>query len=1114
MLLSALMKAKAFSLLRIVSAAVLAFTLVAGYVAPSLAAGGQTGNISGTITDNATKAPIANATITISSAATRSTQTTDTSGGFQFLGLPVDTYSVSISSAGYEPFTLTGITVIGDQSLNIGSQSLSKSLQTIGRTTARSRTSVFQPNATQDQVTVSGTRALVAQGKAVNVNGNALTLSVPGVQMTKNNRLTIRGGQANEVGYQLDGVPFTEPFLLANGNAGRTNGGGSLQVVEGAGDASQGNVGGGVVNVTIKRGARPAFGLLDFEATGPNFNHQFGAEYGFATPDGKISNYTSFVGNRLVPYSGPYNADPANVGLFFGTTQSTGQGAGQQKNNDLVNNFVFKFGKDNNQSLQVLYQVRDLQQYYGAAGPLSNGQFYTSDPYSYGRAGFTGSPAAPGSLGDTSSYAFFYNKVGITPNANPSIFGTLSTPFEYLSFPTRFVKVEYQNNLNNSTLVQLRTYNYESLTHSQGTVVSGSNNPRDAYNGGDRAGVQLDITKTLGDKNTLQFGAGFDNSHPIWNESDPYAIFRDIPGTPTAFGGGPSTADFLDPANINAPISAGNPCPVAGGCYVYGSGAFVGTGSGRIPSFGINYNKTDFQTFGFYVKDDAQLSSKLKLEIGARIDKSNYKMGANPYNPLSLSDPQDVGDEFISNGVIHPTVFQPRMAIAFQPTPNDGIRFSYGRSVSYNGGQTFGTPSTLVGVDPRLAALAPSPGTNLAASPATWTCGSGFNPKWIVAGGANATPNGGGFFQCQNYAQQLYWLEDQNNDAPDLGNIKPPTANNFDLAFQHQFKNGMAARLTGYFKREYNVPATSLVKQVLDPVTGAPTSQVFLGSNVGINKTSGLEFGFSLPDRPIGWTGYLSATYTNVIQSVPPLITNEDQVPLVTAASLQLGNTYRAGFVSPFVINAGAQYKTKSGWRFNPTVNFDRGFPIGVGNLTPSGATSPAGGQINGQFYNIPSTNIGNAIPGAVDYRGSQGSIVAVNYVDPQNPGNYFNPYINATRGTAETSSPGGVLSKPRMYANMSVEYTVRRNTFGVLVSNIFNNVYGEPSINPFYQPVATGISGPASGTQAAANPITNLQAYLHGQRNLPSNANPTGAYIELPNQAPRTFNFYYQLAL
>jgi len=93
----------------------------------------------------------------------------------------------------------------------------------------------------------------------------------------------------------------------------------------------------------------------------------------------------------------------------------------------------------------------------------------------------------------------------------------------------------------------------------------------------------------------------------------------------------------------------------------------------------------------------------------------------------------------------------------------------------------------------------------------------------------------------------------------------------------------------------------------------------------------------------------------------------------------------------------------------------------------------------------------------------------------------------------------------------MSFEFTPpssNKQTFGVLIGNLFNQLYTQPTLSGRYQPVATGIGGPKSGTSSF--PLTypgigiagNYNARLGGQ----------GPYYENPSNGPRSFRFYYQL--
>ena len=1095
------------AILRLILTSVLALAFIAGSALPSLAVGGTNGNIQGTVVDGANQGPIANAAITVAAPSGRYSAKTDAKGFFQINGLTVDTYTVAISSPGFEPIILNGITIQGDQTINLNVQSLTKNIKQIGRITSRSQTNVFQPSQTIDAVTISGTRATTALGKKASTDETALALSAPGVQLTNRGTLTVRGGLSNEVGYQFDGVNFQEPYLTNDAARGAFTGLGSLQVIAGSGDPSQGNAGSGILNFTVKRGARPAFGYLDFEATAPFYGHQGSFEYGFASPDGKFSNYTTYIGQRVEPVSGFRGADSATLNTYNNLSFV--------KTDDIVNNAVYRFGKDSNQSIQFLYRNRYTIG-YGDLGGTENRTTAEFSPTSLGS--FTNSiPSAIKAIPGFDANGFVRNTVAFGPYAPTS--ATVNGAEEALFQPLRFTKLEYTNNLNATTYLALRTYNYESLS-------GGSNyttdpvSPNWSQTGGKRAGISGDITKTINDKHTLTIGGLLENAHPLRDGYTPAGAVQNVIGGVSNGGvaGGSGSAsfyDYLTPVNLAAPISASNPCPIANACYIYSQ---LGAGGNvKIPSFGVNYTNTDYQSISGYIRDQFQATSKLKLDVGVRVDHENFKQGNSPFSS-DLGNPTDVDTSFVSKTFTQPTVTEPRLSAAYQLTNYDSIRVGFGRSVEFAGAQTFGTPGYLYGLDNRLFNVAPLPGTNTS-DPATWNCGSGYNAANIVASGANKAATGGGFFRCKSYAQQLYWAYDQTLDAPDVGNNSPPTYANLDITYQKQLKNGIGLRLTGYTKRGFNLPVTFLINQFVDAVTGSITAQVFAVSNLGINRTAGAEFGLSLPDKPYGIGGYLSATYSNVFNSTPPLIAGEDQLPLVSKSSLALQNVYRAGYVSPFVINAGASYKTRSGFRFNPIFNYDRGFPIGAGNLTPSGARQAAGFLIDGSFRTIVQTNLDQAtVPSySSAYFGNQytasyrGSYTATNYVDPINPGNYYSPYIAATRGTAEAATAGGVLSRPRLFTDLSVEYARNKNTFGVLVHNLIGTKYSEPTLNPLWQPVATGVGGPLTGQRVQGNPLSSF--YSLGTRNIPDAAFRTSPYTEIPNN-PTTYRFYYQIAL
>jgi hypothetical protein len=99
------------------------------------------------------------------------------------------------------------------------------------------------------------------------------------------------------------------------------------------------------------------------------------------------------------------------------------------------------------------------------------------------------------------------------------------------------------------------------------------------------------------------------------------------------------------------------------------------------------------------------------------------------------------------------------------------------------------------------------------------------------------------------------------------------------------------------------------------------------------------------------------------------------------------------------------------------------------------------------------------------------------------------------------------VLWQSNLQANFTTEYETHGTTIGIAVKNLFGNVYNGqvPIVNPYYQPVANGLSGPLTGK----NPYNGVTAaYANVPRDAYAYSN--GAYLLLPYQ-PMTLNLYLQ---
>ncbi len=1041
-----------------IALSLLAFVAIcATSAAPTFAAGGQTGNLQGTVVDATSNAPIANATITASAPAGSFVGHTDGKGFFSILGLNVDTYTVSVQAQGYQAVSLAGTTVPGDQILNLGTIRLTKALRTIARTTSRALAGAFQPGQTTDSFTVSGNRILQSVGKTDTTNENNIILSVPGVSLTNSQVPTIRGGAPTEVGFQLDGIPFQEPFLYGNGSFNRVNGVGTIQVVEGAGDATQGDVGSGVINVIPKRGEYPGTGQLDFEAGGPNFSHQFAADYGIATRSGNVSNYLSYIGQRFVPYYGYSFTNPNNYG--------NGLGSSYQAENQILDNLVFKFGHNNAQSLQMLYSNQNIQTYGNAGGIVTNPNvpgyfsYWPNNPLS-GNEFFTG---AIGAIYGPAGLARYPDIIGLTPYTSTNPNAPITGPEETVAANTRFLKFEYDNNLDANTFLALRYFNWEQLQADSATYAIPANGLANYSSiGGARTGGILDISRQIGSKLTLSVNGSYQVLHPIWNDFEPQLALIGAgflgPQSPA-----PNYGDFLPGGYLSQFPVIGNNIP-------------------RMDNFGINYNGAFFQEYGIGLRAQYQPTSRLKFDLGVRTEQQ-YQHFFNPY--LGLGNPRnpfDVLPQDFTASTLDPHATQPRASVSYQAGPNDSFRFGYGRSAVFVNAQTAGTPFQPY-LDPRLSLVPPKPG------------------------GMCGLANFGGLFPCQNYAQQLYWQGDA-LEAPDAGGSNVALYSNYDFTYQHRFRNGFGLHVTPFYKLGTDLPAASLL------ATLAGGQQIFGPNDTGFNRTTGAEFELTTPEVPTGFSGFLSMTYQNVLQSAPPLSNGEDTEPQLSSATLALGNLYRAGYISPFVARVGGTYNFKNGLRVTPVIEYDRGYPYNIGELI-------AGQLPNGTYTNVPQVNFGPGISPLVGYQNAQGTTISTNYYDPAFPGTTLNPNVAATRGTPTSASNGGVLYKPNVTASLTAEYHLGRNVFGATALNLFGNAYNGaiPLINPYYQPVATGLSGPLTGI----NPLTPTYGVQRAGTNLPTDtyAFTNGAYVLskgtsqiLAPLQPTTFTFYYQYKL
>jgi len=1001
---------------------------------------GTTGTISGTITDATTQQGLGGVKVNAKSPTDRMSATTDAKGFFAMTGLSPDRYTVSFELRDYETQIVHGVDVVADQVASV-SQALTKALRVIGSVVARVPGGAFQPNQTTNTYTLTSDQIATQLGKNNRTSEKPLLATLPGVTTDSNGYPVLRGGRENEEGYEFEGIDYTDAFTGQFVNSLALNGVASLQLTPGAGDASFGNVGTGVLNLIVKKGARPAFGSIDLEAVGQPFGHQLGIEYGFATPNGRFSDYISYQGERADFQYGPRGTPAASLGpeTFFDSSH--------QSSDDLVNNAIFKFGRDN-QQLQLLYQTQTFNSVENYGG-ISTLNYKSGDPY------FLANASA--NTGLTS--AQIQQVIGFAPGQTTAV--QALDHKSHIVQPNETIKLQYSINLNADTFLTAKFYRVNAVAVFDQPYDS-IFNEQEKLEGGQRTGFAVDLTKQVSSKNLLTAGGKFAYLHPVESAVDPSTGLLAIStlGLAQASGLGFSTLvyDFLSPQDTSV------------ACGVFRCGylsSYFPNGVPRVPAFD-EQAPSDRQDAALYISDSYAPTAKLKIAAGLRLDIANYRLpgiDSGLYAPGTTSiDPQ----------AQNPKVWEPRLGLSHRLTSNDALRFSYGRSVQF---------ASLADV---LKYVSPNYYSEFAFVPSY----DNVTGKAATYCGVSATAT------CKNYGDQLYWAN-QSIDGIPVQPVRPSTFNNFDLSYSHQFKHNVGLKVTPFYRRGYDgvtltsSPLTNPDGSVETDANSAVLYGPRLASNLGVSRTTGVEL-LITKGAALGFSGAFAATYINELTNVPPLSDSEDFFPTIPQASLALGNLYRVGFLTPLQAALAIQYKTKSGWRVNPVVGYQRGYPLGAGKVTQM--------FLNGKAYNVPSTNI--SLP--------DGSTGATSYVDPQNPGSLLNPNIAATRGFAESASPGGVLSHPTFNVDLGVEYAPpgTHSTLGIFVSNLFNQLYGIPVLNGRYQPLADGIAGIKTGTSTLPIDFPGLGFAQYGANQFGSDP-----FLNPPNGTPTTVRFYYQVA-
>jgi len=313
---------ESFVLLRRLVIALVACAVCASSGLP--AAAGTTGTLRGRVVDAGTGAPVADAKIAASSPSQSETGVSDASGFFSFLSLSPDTYTVTASKPNYEIGSVSGATVISDQVRSV-TISLQPTVRTLATVSSRGTASLVRPGTTSDVYSINAaaqraSASLAGSGglnQAYSSIASAAGVVYPQGQQGWNQSVVIRGGDYDQVAYEVDGIPVVRQSDSSPVATLTSLGNQEVQVYTGGTPASADASGlAGYVNQVIKSGTYPGYANFTAGIGGPALYNKALFEYSGATPDRNLSYY---VASTIISQDYRYGDENNGVSnpLFF-----------------------------------------------------------------------------------------------------------------------------------------------------------------------------------------------------------------------------------------------------------------------------------------------------------------------------------------------------------------------------------------------------------------------------------------------------------------------------------------------------------------------------------------------------------------------------------------------------------------------------------------------------------------------------------------------------------------------------------------------------------------------------------------------------------------------------
>ncbi|MDP9018665.1 MAG: TonB-dependent receptor, partial [Candidatus Eremiobacteraeota bacterium] len=864
---------------------------------------GTTGALTGVVTEAGSTTPVANATVTANSPSQQAVAETDQTGHFAFVSLSPDTYDISVVKGGFEKLSQPGVTVFADQTQTLSLGVQKTSLREIGNVTSRAAGDLIKSGTTADVYSVNAAQsqrvAALGGGGGLN-NAYSAIASVPGAYVPLNQNgyyqtVHIRGGDYDQVGYELDGVPVNRSFDNYPAGTASSLGQQELQVYTGASPAnSEGQGLAGYINQVIRTGTHPGFASVDLAVGAPTFYHKAAVEVGGATPNRNFSYYIGIGGYNQDAFryvdNNQGDAFRANYGTVLGCVGGCNSAytASNQyvvsslnafaqsglADRDLVGNFHIAIphrngvGKDD---VQILFDSQFLKTaFYDSTndqganlfGPalLGGAPFYI-DSSIY--TGPTGAPLPGNYAGLVAPYYFpdsprnrCINAGGFANSCAPGSPALIPASARDAIYNNQeIVKVQYQKNFSSNAFARVYGYTYYSDWLQNGPQTGfanyfGPSGPDYELNTHTR-GFSAQFTDQINDKHLINLQGSYSSASTLRNNNttmyhgpqatlvdsnNPNAGYcYDATGTvQSCLNGGVLQGLSHDPTAPVPAIAPGTVCGTGPCQYYVVENGLAGKYNTVVPKFS-----------SYSITDQFKPNDRLLINLGLRNDIFTFNGSS------TTGGARDFWfNSFNNNYCIDPATNVPieKSTIIGAPTPTTPC-------------STIASPSGASYTKPALQ--------NASAQSFTYTV---FQPRIALTYTQSADTvyraSYGKYVGPPTTAYEQYNVQNQNL-ADFLGNtfypfgfttpghaVRPSISYNFDFSYERHIKGtDMSLKLTPFLRKTQD----QVENFFLDQKTGFVS-----GLNVGSLTARGFEFQFNKGDfNRNGLSGQLAFTYTN-----------------------------------------------------------------------------------------------------------------------------------------------------------------------------------------------------------------------------------------------------------